>query len=86
MVPTERIFFYLLNWLYTKNQDAVVDARPCADEIQRFTKFIFMRIYKSNMVQRTFLPSSTEVEMIRSMKSLIFQVYFFTGSYLLVPV
>lgn len=38
------------------------------------------------MVQRTYAPSGVELEMIKSMKFMIIQVYFFTGSYILIPV
>lgn len=84
IVPSERLYPYILNWLYRRALEQ--EQRMKNKEIIKSVKFIFTRMMKMELMQRSYIPSHSEMKLISQKKSLPLQVYLFTGNFIILPI
>ena len=74
-VPNSQdIYYFILNFLFFSRDDNKND-----QEIIRHVNYIFMRMVKTNERERKNVPCLEELEYIENLRSILINIYFFTG-------
>ena len=71
---SEDIYFFILNFLFFSRNENKND-----NEIIKHVNYIFMRMVKTKERERKNVPCLEELEYIECLKSILINVYFFTG-------